>query len=114
MEAPARARSINDALSDFIVALNRQAKARSVVLERIGTAANQQQAAFSGPEVFAREVPMTAGHIRAVRLSLRGRYSDYPQFKRFLDDVVYLSAIQSLKLSGDHFEASTEIYGVAP
>ena len=44
---------------------------------------------------------------------MQGRYGDYSQFKRFLDDLATLSAIQSLKLVGDHFEAVTEIYGVA-
>lgn len=107
-----QARALNEALSSFIVALNRQAKARSVSLERIASAAGQQQS-FAGPEALARDVPLTGGRIRAVRLSMQGRYTDFPQFKRFLDDMSTLSAIQSLKLSGDHYEAVVEIYGVA-
>ncbi len=108
----APARPINDALSSFIVAVHRQGKARSVALERITSAAAQQQS-FAGAEALAREVPLTGGRIRAVRLSMQGHYADYQQFKRFLDDMAYLSAIQSLKLNGDRFEAITEIYGVA-
>jgi len=106
-----QARALNEALSSFVVAVNRQAKARSVFLGRIASAAGQQQA-FAGTEALAREVPLTGGRIRAVRLNMQGHYADYPQFKRFLDDIAWLSSIQSLKLNGDHYEAIVEIYGV--
>ena len=108
----AEARTVNDTLATFVVAVNRQSKARSISLERITSATGQQQA-YAGPAMLAREVPLTGGRVRAVRLSMQGRYGDYSQFKRFLDDLAILSAIQSLKLVGDHFEAVTEIYGVA-
>ncbi len=103
--------TLNDTLAHTLVRVSHQAKARSVEIERI-TAASRQQG-FAGADALSTPVPMTGGRVLAVRLSLHGRYTHYPAFKSFLDDLGHLAAIQSLKVTGDHFETVVEIYGAS-
>jgi len=105
------ATTLNDTLAHTLVRVSHQAKARSVEIERI-TAASRQQG-FAGADALSTPVPMTGGRVLAVRLSLHGRYTHYPAFKSFLDDLGHLAAIQSLKVTGDHFETVVEIYGAS-
>lgn len=102
--------NVNGALALTLVRLQKQAKARSVSIERI-TAANKQQG-YSGADALTTPVPMTGNRILAVRLQMQGRYADYLMFKLFIDDVGHLTSVQSLKITGDRFEATLEIYGV--
>jgi len=101
---------VNSILAHTLVRLQKQAGARSVAIERI-TAANKQQG-YTGADALTTPVPMTGNRILAVRLQMQGRYVDYPLFKLYLDDMSHLSSVQSLKVTGDRFEATIEIYGV--
>lgn len=104
------ATALNVTLAQTLVRISHQAKARTVEIERISSASRQQ--GFAGADALSAPVPLTGGRILAVRLSLNGRYTDYPSFKAFLDDLGHLAAVQSLKVTGDHFESVVEIYGV--
>ncbi len=101
--------NVNNVLAHTLVRLQKQARARLVAIERI--TANKQQG-YAGADALTKPVPMTGNRILAVRLQLHGRYTDYPLFKVFLEDLGHLAAIQSLKVTGDRFESQLELYGV--
>lgn len=101
--------NVNNVLAHTLVRLQKQARARLVAIERI--TANKQQG-YAGADALTTPVPMTGHHILAVRLQLQGRYTDYPLFRAFLEDLGHLAAIQSLKVTGDRFESQLELYGV--